>query len=238
MSKDIVYLVFANGLRARSRDLFDGRMVEGDSELGLADYVIAVKGLPEEFFTPPELHRHKIYYCTNCKRPISESEMEQKYGCFAHAKTFNEKVIERWRTDVFERYDQPRIDWMTPAFRFWMNNVQGEEKFREIWEYIKSHHPAEKLLPLPVPIGNLRETTITQSKVPLIDLLKFNANSNDTLNQKVVEHKITEIVKYMCHKCGKEFESRKALIMHMNVMHDAKKKKKVEETKTELVNTE
>jgi len=217
------YLILAGGLWGVSKQLFNGRQI--DPEAGqekMCDYVIAIKGLPDNMFQPEELNRHRVWKCEHCNRPISESEMEGKWGCFAHKKSFTEIVRDKWRVDVFEKYSIPRKKWMNPCYRVWLNNEQGMEKFREIWRYVDRNFPSNKTMPMPKVVGNKIQWLVEESEVPFIDLSEQEVPDKVEPAPEVrVEKK--EVKSYICEICDKEWDNKNSLRIHK--MHCLKRKK-------------
>ncbi|KKM69293.1 hypothetical protein LCGC14_1452270 [marine sediment metagenome] len=209
------YLILAGGFWKKSKELLDGKQVDiENTSVVMSDYIIAVKGLPDDMFKPEEVRRYKHFHCETCDRPVSESEMEQKYGCFAHKLKFTERVVDIWRTDVFEAYNPKRVRWINPGFRIWVNNEQGIDKMRHLWRYIKDRYPSNKVLPSPIPVGNLRDWMIDLEDVPVIDL---------TIEEKEkVAQDAPSVVKVfgcMHYGCDREFGTRQGLFNHLNEDH-------------------
>lgn len=206
------YLVLAGGFWGTSKELLNGHQVDVEnSAVGMCDYLISVTGLPNDMFRPESINRHRTYECDQCKRPISESEMEWKTGCFAHRKSFKEVAIDKWRTDVFEKYDPLKVKWVRPGFRIWVNNEQGKEKFREIWRYVNANFPSNKLTPVPVVVGTLRDWTLEEEEVPHIELSIPEELKVQDIKEKDVICKV--------EGCGYEAKSARALRMHTSMKH-------------------
>lgn len=224
------YLILAGGLWAMSKQLFNGRQVDPDAgQERSCDYIISIKGLPDDMFVAQEIVRHRVWKCDHCNRPISESEMEGKWGCFAHKKSFTEIVSDKWRTAVFEAYSIPRVKWMTPAFRIWMNNEQGTQKFRDIWRYVDKHFPSNKTLPMPQLVGNKLQWLIEQSEVPFIDISERVADDTPDTKASATPKEEPKVKIYACEICDdKEYDNKLALRMHKLHAHERKKRVSVE----------
>ena len=208
------FIVLAGGFWNRSKELLEGRQVDVENDAyRMSDYIIAVSGLPQDFFKPEEVRRHRTYQCVKCDRPIPEGEMENKFGCWDHQKKYTENIRKIWRSDVFEEYNT-RKKWMTPCYRIWVNNQQGIEKFHEIWRYIRANFPAQKLVPYPVSVGTIRDFTIeSEDDIPHVVL--------DVPEEVLVKEQ--EENPCVCQECGYVAQHAYALKTHQRFKHKKKK---------------
>lgn len=213
-----MYLVLAGGFWGKSRHF--GRQVDPDLDSGdkMGDYVIRIEGLPEELISPEDWREKKTYICAVCgDRVVPEWEIEKREGCFLHQpKITKREMLPSYRRDVFEDYAPKKITFMRPCFRIWLNNEQGEEKFRQIWRYVEMNYPSTKIIPSPVIMGNKRELTIEEEQIPFIDLRpeekKLDANGG-----------ILETAACQEPGCGRVFEGEKCvnqLRMHYQGKHN------------------
>lgn len=165
-----MYFILAGGYWGQSRHF--GRQVDADSDNQMVDYAVQIEGLPEEMIQPEGWKEKRVWVCEACGgRVVPEWEMEQRQGCFMHKPTMSKKdVVPDYRRDVFEDYQPKKMSWLRPCFRVWMNNEQGQERWRQIWRYVERNYPANKIVPMPIAIGNKRELTIEEENCPLIDL--------------------------------------------------------------------
>lgn len=218
------YFVIAGGFAGVQGELTGRRADYGEGDR-LVDYIIKIEGLPVEFFNPESVHIHKKYYCQQCKRYASEGEIEAKLGCYTHPLKIEEEIENKWNKSIFEEYKIATQRWVAPAFRIWVNNEQGKEKFRLIWKYIESNFPAHKTIPLPVPVGNKMQWLVTSDDVPRIDLKQ--AVKEIQLSDALIENpdmfkadrETTSTGMYPCHVCGKEFPTFRQVSTHIRAAH-------------------
>lgn len=208
------------------------------------DYIIKVNNIPNNFFSPVEVIREFRYYCELCKRWVSESEIENKRGCFTnherHLRT-EYRDVKGYDAYEFTEYKIDRYKWIKPCYRINLGVEKGINKWREIWRYIEMMYPPNekpRLKPdlMPVAVGGRREWTVTEEEVPVIKLPK-SENDEQTpeitsewkvmIAPKIDERKDRKAEELMpCDICGKEFGGAKALRMHKWSAHKMKTPKK------------
>lgn len=244
-----MYIVLANGFWAVSRKEF-GRQVDPDidSKNKLVDYIIRIEGLPDEFMKPEEITYHYTYHCDKCQRIVPEWEVERRQGCGLHNPRREGRKIEVFRNGVYAKYEIPKKTWMNPAYRIWLNNEQGLEKWRQIWRYIERVYPPHKVVPLPMRVGGLRDWTIEKEEIPFIDLrVEINTPPEELNTKKDIpvipdtpikqdipetpkaeEPKFTfaekpkQTLTVKCPECDKNFFKKSQLAMHLWTKHRIK----------------
>jgi len=232
-----MYLILAGGFWNAYRKAF-GRIPFTDDSEGarLADCIIKIEGLPESMLAPIDKEYRDKYWCGTCEKPIPSWEMEQKYGCYNHKVVTHSTEVPVYPAQAYEPYTIPRFKWLSPMMRIWVNNVQGLDKFKQIWRYVESKYPATKLPPLPKPVGNKKEWTIFAPED--IDVIYLNGLDKDELPQpqSIAEvHSESELVKprtkknkrnfpiVKCDICGKECKGNGILSLHKKQYHKVEK---------------
>lgn len=169
-----MYFVLAGGFYGMSYkpEIWGFRPIQlGDADRGV-DFVINIKGIPEELYKPEGVRVRYKYYCQKCKAYVPEWDMEQKKGCFFHDPEPQREEVPEWRTGVLEEYNPSRVQWLKGSIRIWLDSGPGQEKWMAIKRYIEQKFPATKSLSTvtPRPVGTRKEWTLSQEEIPVIDL--------------------------------------------------------------------
>lgn len=173
-----VYLVLAGGFwnLSKKQDLAGYQVDANDKAKASVDYIIKMNNLPEEFIKHSETKRKYTYFCEQCKRYVTETEWEEKRGCVArkgHDITEDFTDINLYQPGIFDQYSIPRMKWLKPCFRIFMNHSKGIDKWRDIWRYVvQTTPPTTRLVPdlLPVAVGDRMQWLVQPDDVPVIQL--------------------------------------------------------------------
>ena len=145
-----------------------------------SDYIIKINNLPDEWFKPEETKRTYTYTCKTCNRTVPEWERRDKSGCYANKNCVIEetpKDVEIWDSGVFSKYNVPKLKWLTPCYRIFLNNSKGLNKWVQIWSYaVKTISPTTRLIPdlIPVAMGTRITMDIGPEAIKEITLPKLN----------------------------------------------------------------
>ena len=217
------YIVLAGGFRDMSvkPDIcgyeVDSRNKSATREV---DYVVKVKGLPDNLFKPVQVKRVYKHFCKTCNRIVPSEEVKARMGCFVEQDcevVSQWKDVEVWENGVCDKYYIPTQPWISPCYRIFLNNGRGIEKWKTIWNYIKGVYPPTKMLVpdnAPRAVGNRIQWTLTINDVPCIDLTgqeeKKEVDDGWSKPEELVvaPEKAPEEL-FECDKCGKEFAKNK-----------------------------
>jgi hypothetical protein len=202
-----MYFVLACGYWHQSRkpDLGPGQVDTNldESNRGV-DYIVKIHGLPDDFVKPSSITKMVKYWCKKCNSVVPSWDMEKKNGCFFHDP--EPQVIEEvpeYERGIFEPYtcQHPAAKWLNKekAFRIFLDNQQGIEKWRQIWRYVQQKYPATKSLAAvaPVRVGDRRQWLISIEDVPTIDLTEEGLINLQTEQIELVKRqKADEIINY------------------------------------------
>lgn len=223
----MIHIVLAGGYWALSKkqDMGGFQVNPNDDRYKTVDYIVKIQGLPRDYFKVSTKEKRK-YFCNTCKRFVSEWEMERREGCYTHPLRMDLIREEDWPRYSFERYNPPRIPFLKSAqdcYRIWLDNGQGQQKWRDIWRYIvQTYPPNKRLIPdlLPVPLGNIIQLEIREEDIPVIVLgPEEKIETKDPESERPVMQ-----AGCSCKVCNKQFENFKALSMHRMAVHKITKK--------------
>lgn len=209
-----VTLVLVGGYWGASKKLYKPVDPDMDKESRGVDYLLRVKGLPEEFL-PAEKRKVVKYICTQCEKPVPEWEVENKIGCFQMHKCKQEITF----VDEYPGYIYAPVNpdlakkkkFLKDGIVIWISNPEGYKTAERIFNYIQKRLPATEVMPSPVAAGVKSGWTIdSEEDIPLIDITTFETK------QEVANKKNMQI----CPHCGAEVGiDPRALRMHIMQRH-------------------
>lgn len=226
----MIHIVLAGGYWALSKkqDMGGFQVNPNDDRYKTVDYIVKIQGLPRDYFKVSTKEKRK-YFCNTCKRSVSEWEMERREGCYTHPLKMDLIQEEDWPRYSFERYNPVKIPFLRTApdcYRIWLDNGQGQQKWRDIWRYVTQTYPPNKrLVPdlLPVPLGNIMQLEISETDIPVIVLGPDEKieNKPEIKQEAKIEEPAKTVVQSgcSCEVCGKQFQSIKALNLHKMAVH-------------------
>ena len=170
------YVILAGGYwtLSKKQDLGNYQVDAQDKGKATCDYLIKLVGIPDSFFEPVETKRRYDYFCKTCKRYVTETEYLEKKGCMSRPDHEIEEQfddIPMYLPGIFDKYSIPKIKWMNPCFRIFVNHGKGVERWRDLWRYVTmTMPPSARIVPdlLPKAVGNKMQWLISEDEVPTI----------------------------------------------------------------------